>query len=222
MTGEEKQAMLDGLENDVNCASELGCAVVLSVKQARQILAALQGPSSGEGEEYVGRYTCRSCSSPTDNDSDVCDACEEDAADPTPAAATGGDREEHLSEALFALSAKLKDAGFLADAANHAAYERVVKAFNMPLAQSANCLSAVVEERYLVWSNEHRAWWAPEERGYTRSVDRAGRYSRERAISIAGVRGGGWPTEGNPYEIAILERDAIAQDHRNRETTRGG
>lgn len=71
----------------------------------------------------------------------------------------------------------------------------------------------VIEEaaKYLVWSNEHRAWWAPDERGYTRRIERAGRYGRAQAIKIAGTRGGGWPIEGNPYEIAILEADAIAQ-----------
>jgi hypothetical protein len=69
----------------------------------------------------------------------------------------------------------------------------------------------VCEQPYLVWSNEHRAWWKPEERGYTRKVSRAGRYSREVAFKIAATRGGGWPVDGNPYEIAIPERDAVEQ-----------
>ncbi|HEX8418556.1 MAG TPA: hypothetical protein VF638_00930 [Sphingomonas sp.] len=33
----------------------------------------------GAGEERVMNYTCRSCCAATDNDSDVCDQCEEDA-----------------------------------------------------------------------------------------------------------------------------------------------
>ena len=68
-----------------------------------------------------------------------------------------------------------------------------------------------VESLYLVWSNEHRAWWAPGERGYTRIIERAGRYRRADALQIAGRRGGGWQTESIPYEIAIAEADAIAQ-----------
>jgi hypothetical protein len=37
---------------------------------------------------------------------------------------------------------------------------------------------------YLIWSNEHRAWWGPGERGYVRKISAAGRYSREHAIGI--------------------------------------
>lgn len=65
--------------------------------------------------------------------------------------------------------------------------------------------------QYLVWSNEHHAWWGPEERGYTRIIERAGRYTRSQAMTIASRRGGGWQTESNPYEIAIPEADAVAQ-----------
>ena len=39
-------------------------------------------------------------------------------------------------------------------------------------------------EDYLIWSNEHRAWWGVARWGYVRDVDVAGRYSREEAISI--------------------------------------
>ena len=67
------------------------------------------------------------------------------------------------------------------------------------------------EGKYLVWSNEHRAWWGPDERGYTRIIERAGRYDRDKAFSISSKRGGGWQREENPDEIAIPEADAIAQ-----------
>ena len=30
--------------------------------------------------------------------------------------------------------------------------------------------------KYLIWSIEHDAWWAPQERGYTRSLVEAGIY----------------------------------------------
>lgn len=37
---------------------------------------------------------------------------------------------------------------------------------------------------YLIWSNEHRAWWAPGETGYTPVIGEAGHYPRHRAIAI--------------------------------------
>ena len=90
-------------------------------------------------------------------------------------------------------------------------------------------------EKYLVWSNEHSAWWGRDRCGYTRIIANAGRYDRAEALSIAGTRDGGWhvrkgnPDEaealsiagtrdggwhvrkGNPDEIAIPEQDAIDQ-----------
>lgn len=41
-----------------------------------------------------------------------------------------------------------------------------------------------MDDLYLIWSNEHRAWWGPGERGYVRSLAAAGRYSRPHALSI--------------------------------------
>jgi hypothetical protein len=64
---------------------------------------------------------------------------------------------------------------------------------------------------YLIWSNEHRCWWGPNQRGYTQSIDRAGRYTREEAIGIAGTARGGWEVGSNPSEIAIPEADAVPQ-----------
>lgn len=69
-----------------------------------------------------------------------------------------------------------------------------------------------VSEPYLVWSNEHQAWWGKDRCGYTRHIERAGRYERAEALSIAGTRDGGWHVrKGNPDEIAMPERDAIDQ-----------
>lgn len=64
-----------------------------------------------------------------------------------------------------------------------------------------------IEGAYLVWSNEHRAWWRANSCGYTKQVSDAGRYSREQAIEIS--RGRGWPTKGIPDEVPVSERDAI-------------
>jgi hypothetical protein len=38
--------------------------------------------------------------------------------------------------------------------------------------------------RYLIWSNQQRMWWRPNERGYTEFVDEAGRYDRATADRI--------------------------------------
>lgn len=37
---------------------------------------------------------------------------------------------------------------------------------------------------YLIWSNEHRAWWKGGEAGYTTRISEAGHYTRGRAIEI--------------------------------------
>jgi hypothetical protein len=40
------------------------------------------------------------------------------------------------------------------------------------------------EMKFWIWSREHRAWWAPAERGYTEDVRRAGIYPLNRAWTI--------------------------------------
>jgi len=39
-------------------------------------------------------------------------------------------------------------------------------------------------KRFVIWSIEHQAWWAPAERGYVETVADAGLYTRERAEAI--------------------------------------
>ena len=63
---------------------------------------------------------------------------------------------------------------------------------------------------YLIWSNEHQAWWRPNSRGYTIHVDAAGRYEREEAIKIATGARDGWFEGEVPPEIAISEEDVLA------------
>lgn len=60
--------------------------------------------------------------------------------------------------------------------------------------QAAGTLRTRVEEletagrddgiTYLLWSGRHGAWWAPDERGYTDDLERAGRYSRTDAMRL--------------------------------------
>jgi excisionase family DNA binding protein len=57
------------------------------------------------------------------------------------------------------------------------------------------------ETEWLIWSNEHDAWWGPDERGYYRDVHRAGCYAEAHARRIARVRG--WRDDRTPPEVAI-------------------
>jgi hypothetical protein len=51
-------------------------------------------------------------------------------------------------------------------------------------------------KKWVVWSNEHRAYWGPNRSGYRRCIETAGRYTHDeaRAICFPGRGGGGdWP-----------------------------
>jgi hypothetical protein len=39
-------------------------------------------------------------------------------------------------------------------------------------------------DRYVIWSFEHDAWWAPGRRGYTRELEEAGHYAGTEAADI--------------------------------------
>lgn len=61
---------------------------------------------------------------------------------------------------------------------------------------------------YVIWSNEHSAWWGADMCGYRASLSSAGRYSREDALGICtGARGGRYYND-NPTEIPLLLKDA--------------
>ncbi len=64
--------------------------------------------------------------------------------------------------------------------------------------------------KYLIWSNQHSAWWRPDSCGYTMLIEDAGRYSRTAAIGISRAA---WRDhtrgKGVPNEIAVLERDVL-------------
>jgi len=81
---------------------------------------------------------------------------------------------------------------------------------------SPDTAAAVETERYLVWSNEHRAWWRPNAQGYTMFLDAAGRYTRDEAIKHSMARGN--PTEPPP-EIPVRESDVLAAAIREGEKT---
>lgn len=70
--------------------------------------------------------------------------------------------------------------------------------------------AALMPGLYLIWSNEHKAWWRPDSRGYTIDVAQAGRYERDDAIRIASGSRDGWFVGEVPAEIAISEADVLA------------
>lgn len=82
-------------------------------------------------------------------------------------------------------------------------------AANPPDPDSMNDKRALEDDGpYLVWSNQHRAWWRGDSHGYTDNVKAAGRYSRAEAISISFRGRDGWDSpKGVPDELAIAESD---------------
>lgn len=70
------------------------------------------------------------------------------------------------------------------------------------------CLAAEKEnDRYVVWSHEHSAWWRPNSAGYCRDVREAGIYSREEALSISHRGRDGWRPEDMPDELPVRVSD---------------
>jgi hypothetical protein len=64
-------------------------------------------------------------------------------------------------------------------------------------------LAALSAPLWLVWSNEHAAWWGPNGCHYFADISSAGRYTLEKAIEISGRRCGSQKTRetGNPGEM---------------------
>jgi hypothetical protein len=56
---------------------------------------------------------------------------------------------------------------------------------------------------WLIWSNEHSAWWGPESCGYPRDIASAGKYTLGQAISICTSRA--WMRGQVPPETMIHE-----------------
>jgi hypothetical protein len=72
-----------------------------------------------------------------------------------------------------------------------------------------------MSEPYLIWSNEHGAWWGPNTVGYVRRIEHAGRYSHEQALHICTNampgRRGDEPLAEIPVRLADL--DFMLQRH---------
>lgn len=59
---------------------------------------------------------------------------------------------------------------------------------------------------WLVWSNEHRAWWAAESKGYATHVCDAGRYTLRVANRICDPRN---VTKGVPDEVIVPSPELV-------------
>jgi len=56
--------------------------------------------------------------------------------------------------------------------------------------------------KWLIWSNEHKSWWAANELGYVKKRSEAGRYSYRKALNIvAGANG----KRDYPDEAMVLD-----------------
>jgi len=65
-------------------------------------------------------------------------------------------------------------------------------------------LDASVENtKWLIWSHEHKAWWAANEMGYVSTRRNAGRYTFKRACEI--VENANFALEREPHEAMVLD-----------------
>lgn len=60
-------------------------------------------------------------------------------------------------------------------------------------------------KEFLIWSEEHRGWWAPGRHGYVQERSAAGRYSFDEAIDI--IRGANIHKNDVPNEAIVLADD---------------
>jgi hypothetical protein len=60
----------------------------------------------------------------------------------------------------------------------------------------------MAEDRYLIWSFEHSAWWRPFSWGYTKEATLAGRYSLDEARAIV-TRANLFRPPEDPFEVLV-------------------
>jgi hypothetical protein len=66
-------------------------------------------------------------------------------------------------------------------------------------------------DKFLIWSIEHKAWWMPNRHGYTQIKENAGRYSFNEALDI--VEEGNMAPEcvNFPHEAMVWENPTIVK-----------
>lgn len=57
------------------------------------------------------------------------------------------------------------------------------------------------DEKWVIWSIEHGAWWGPNHRGYVYVYDQAGEYTYDEALKI--VQGANRVITNDPHEAMI-------------------
>lgn len=62
--------------------------------------------------------------------------------------------------------------------------------------------------KFLIWSNEHGAWWGPDRCGYVRSLGKAGRYSESEALGICANA-----IPGTSRILGLLPELPVAESH---------
>lgn len=67
---------------------------------------------------------------------------------------------------------------------------------------------------FLIWSNEHNAWWRPNSRGYTDFAKAAGVYSFEEARGISWQGRDGWHKDGEAPDELVVPIEAIPEAYR--------
>jgi hypothetical protein len=87
----------------------------------------------------------------------------------------------------------------MADYHHHTEHEKPIESPGSDEQRAnANLIAAAPElfesqtaETWLVWSCEHDAWWRANDHGYTPYIEKAGRYSLERAMEICCMKPSG-------------------------------
>lgn len=62
----------------------------------------------------------------------------------------------------------------------------------------------MTDKKYLIWSNEHGAWWRPGWIGYTRTESQAGRYDKKEAMRICKDAAIATPQDAVKPEVMFL------------------
>jgi hypothetical protein len=62
---------------------------------------------------------------------------------------------------------------------------------------------------YLIWSNEHRAWWGPGYRGYVQIISHAGRYKLTEATVICTNANAYLSATAEPNEVMLLAPEEL-------------
>lgn len=91
------------------------------------------------------------------------------------------------------------------------ALERIAKALEPEIIHVDAAMQEADDplDSYLVWSNEHRAWWRPGHQGYTPNYKDAGRYSRKEALTICQMANVAISPGHAPNEVPVREADAL-------------